>query len=389
MLLISSVLLHHRWPTKTTLPGGAPYGYDVGTAGALGRNVVAEFRSACEVAGIKPGWYYSLKVGNDWRWLHDLKSTSNVDDALSLQCAIQCSLQDNFYLNVHSNGQVSHGRLLPGMANVTQSEFDTLALAQLRELWTNNGNVSEAWFDGGVPVAMRPAVRALIEELLPHTVVFDGAGVSLHPVKWVGTESGSIGGPIWSTGVSRQGNPDASEYVPVGCDTVITTPHTWFAISGMGVRSLGSLIDTYHSTVGNNCVLELGFAALRTGLIPDDQAQRAKEFGDWIRTCYAVAVASVAGNGTNVVDLPLPLGSLVDRIVIQEDIALGQRVRAYTVQAKVGRAWRPFSAGTSIGHKRIDVRKPVAASELRLTIDAAAAPPIVARFAAFSPCPKG
>ena len=286
---------------------------------------------------------------------------------------------------MHSNGQVSRGSLLPGMADVTQAEFEALALAQLRELWTDNGEVSEAWFDGGVPVSMRPAVSALIEELLPNAVVFDGADVSPHPIKWVGTESGSIGGPIWSTGVSRQGDPDADDYVPAGCDTVITTPHTWFAIQGMGVRSLGSLIDTYHSTVGNNCVLELGFAALRTGLIPDDQAQRAKEFGDWIRACYAVPVASVAGNGTQL-ELPLPHGASIDRIVIQEEIVLGQRIRAYTVEAKMGAAWQPFSSGTSVGHKRIDVGKPIGASALRLTINAAAAPPVVARFAAFKPC---
>ena len=33
------------WPTKTTLPSGAPYGYDVGGMRGLGRDVVAEFLS--------------------------------------------------------------------------------------------------------------------------------------------------------------------------------------------------------------------------------------------------------------------------------------------------------------------------------------------------------
>jgi hypothetical protein len=49
------------FPTNTTLPGGIPYHYSVGGAGALGRDVVAEFRSACEAVNIKPGYYYSLK----------------------------------------------------------------------------------------------------------------------------------------------------------------------------------------------------------------------------------------------------------------------------------------------------------------------------------------
>lgn len=142
--------------------------------------------------------------------------------------------------------------------------------------------------------------------------------------------------------------------------------------------------------VGNNCVLELGFAALRTGLIPDDQAQRAAEFGDWIRSCYGVAVASTAGSEIRLLNLSLPAGALIDRVLLQEDIARGQRIRAYRVDARVGDAWIPFSSGTSVGHKRIDVRKPVSTSALRLTIEAAAAPScFVLRFAAFKPCPKG
>ena len=139
---------------------------------------------------------------------------------------------------------------------------------------------------------------------------------------------------------------------------------------------------------GNNCVLELGFATLRNGLIPIDQVQRAKEFGDWIRSCYGVPIAAMVGNGTRL-HLSLPSGTLVDRVVIQEDIALGQRVRAYTVEASAGGVWTTFSQGTSIGHKRIDVRKPANISALRLTIVAAAGPPVIARFGAFYPCPTG
>ena len=41
------------------------------------------------------------------------------------------SLTNNFYLNVHSH-YVQNDTLLPGQQNLTQSEFEALALAQVR-----------------------------------------------------------------------------------------------------------------------------------------------------------------------------------------------------------------------------------------------------------------
>jgi alpha-L-fucosidase len=50
------------WPTKTKLPSGSPYGYDVGAAGAVKVDIVGEFMRECRARGIAPGLYYSLKV---------------------------------------------------------------------------------------------------------------------------------------------------------------------------------------------------------------------------------------------------------------------------------------------------------------------------------------
>ena len=37
---------------------GSPYGHGVGAPGALGRDVVNEFRDAMRAVGIVPGYYY-------------------------------------------------------------------------------------------------------------------------------------------------------------------------------------------------------------------------------------------------------------------------------------------------------------------------------------------
>jgi len=321
------------------------------------------------------------------------------------------------------------------MADCSQSEFEALCLAQLRELWTNYGAMSETWFDGGWAADAGPAVKALVQELLPTTAAFGGYGVSRNPVKWVGTESGLPTGPIWSTGATRQGDPNGTAYVPAGCDTVLMTPHTWFAIEGMGVRTLADMINSYHATVGNNCVMELGFATDRSGLIPDDQVQRAAELGAFIRGCYGTPLASTSRLTASDAILTLALtppesvastpatttavpavpavaavagavaaeaaaaGAVagVDRVMLQEDLSKGQRIRAYNVEIKVNGSspWINFSSGTSVGHKRIDIIEsgtaltlgPGAALRLVILGFVGGHPPVIRNFAAFSPCP--
>ncbi len=100
------------WPSNTTLPGGAPYTYHVPPE----LNVLEQFSSTLQAAGLGHGFYYSLT--------------------------------NNFYLNVHGH-YVQNGTLLPGQQNVTQEQFEAIAEAQLTELWTSFGNLTEIWFDGG------------------------------------------------------------------------------------------------------------------------------------------------------------------------------------------------------------------------------------------------
>ncbi len=70
-----------------------------------------------------------------------------------------------------------------------------------------------------------------------------------------------------------------------------------------------------------------------------------------------------------------------------------QRIRAYTVEALPAgsAAWVPFSSGTSVGNKRIDVSSdgPVHLQALRVNVTAAAAAPVIADFAVFANCTSG
>ena len=100
------------WNTATKLPDGLPYAYHV----SADHDVLEQFARATEAAGIGHGFYYSLT--------------------------------NNFFLNVQGH-YVKPGPLLPKQVRVTQEQFEEIALAQVTELWSRFGNLTEIWFDGG------------------------------------------------------------------------------------------------------------------------------------------------------------------------------------------------------------------------------------------------
>lgn len=351
------------WPSKTLMPDGSVYPYSVGAPGAIGVDVLAMFAQSCAKAGLGHGFYYSFK--------------------------------DNFFLNSDGNGGVSPNPPLPGMYNVTQEQFESILVHQATELWTNYGTLGEVWFDGGLVSNIYTNVSSLLNQLQPGVIAFNGAGFSMSPIRWVGTESGYPKYPIWSTGADQGGGDPAS---PVWCpgttDTTLQEGDHWFYVPGDAIRPLSDLIGVYHASVGQNSVLELDFAIDRTGRVDPVHAARYKEFGDWIRSCYGTSVASVSGTGTS---LTLTLTAsqqvqAVDRVWVREDQAQGQRIRAYVIEVlPVGSTtWQPFSNGTSVGNKKIDLsgnQAQLKLQALRLNVTAAIAPPVIADFAVFAPCP--
>jgi hypothetical protein len=155
------------WRTNTTLPDGTPYRYHVPEHLPVVETFVAESRAA----GIGTGFYYSLT--------------------------------NNFYLNVRGHKANGPRGCLPGQACVTQAQFEALALAQVEELWTKFGDLTEIWLDGGCG-AMCDKVGALVKQTnAAKAVAFNGGGVSDSPVRWCGTEGGNPkagpGRAVWST----------------------------------------------------------------------------------------------------------------------------------------------------------------------------------------------
>jgi len=160
--------------------------------------------------------------------------------------------------------------------------------------------------------------------------------------------------------------------------------------------------------VGRNCNLELDWAPYmagpQSGALPPDQISRFAELGQWIDSCYGDAnrAAHASGNATVVPGsahastfvLPLPSqlgaakGKQIDRVVIQEDQAYGQRILAWNVSTDKGFV---VGSGKSIGNKRIvmwNSTLPDDSTQLVLNVLEAKALPVIRNFAAYHECPS-
>jgi alpha-L-fucosidase len=81
------------------------------------------------------------------------------------------------------------------------------------------------------------------------------------------------------------------------------------------------------------------------------------------------------------VEIDLGYERPVSGFIVQEHIALGQRVGSYTIEAFVGGEYTIVVNGTSIGYKRIDVlSKTVSTSQIRLSITQSNAVPLLQQF---------
>jgi alpha-L-fucosidase len=320
-------------------------------------DVVADFVASCKKFGIKPGLYASVSCAAWW--------------------------------GVDNPGTIQWG-------DKKQADYNRACERLVTELWSNYGELTEIWFDGGVlpPEKGGPDLLPILRRLQPNAVVFQSPGPG--GVRWIGNEKGTAAYPCWNT-VSRlndsgAGDPDGAIWNPGECDVPLPG-HDWF---WKGVAkpetpdvqtqadTLGRLMDMYERSVGRNCNLILNATPDATGRVPEVIVPHYANFGREIARRYGHPLAETQGEGETL-ELALPQPAAVDRLVAMEDLRGGERIRAYEVQGQVpGGAWVKLCDGQSVGHKRIQRFEKCAVSKLRLKVTASVAMPQIRRLAAFA-----
>ena len=344
------------WPTDIERETGFEYKYSTKYSPFRGGgyDVVKAFIASCKSHNVLPGIYYSLN--------------------------------QNYYLNV-GGGKILNTPLVPGQGNVTQELYGKIVLAQVRELWTNYGSLAELWFDGGCSVpGIDDELNTMLRQLQPHAVYFGGCAQQ-NNLRWVGTESGMPGYPLWSNSkgcTPGLGSSDGAIFCPAESDTTLQDFDHWFWRPGFPTRTLSDLQKVYFSTVGHNTNLLLNAAANSSGLIEDASMTVYKQFGDWVKNCFSNVIVSTSGTG-NVIMLATPAVEpfQYNKLVIQEDQTNGQSITGFTIKQTVPPVTNPLFTGQSIGNKLIINLSELKANVIVLNITSSLQTPVISHFGAY------
>jgi alpha-L-fucosidase len=321
-------------------------------------------------------------------------------------------------------------------------EYITYFRNQLTELLTNYGPIFEVWFDGanggsgyyGGANETRTIDRTtyydwkntykLIRRLQPDIVIWNDGG-DRGDLRWVGTEAGFVGETNWSLlnatgevewGMLHFGLEDGNSWVPAEVNTSIRPE--WFYHPGEDakVKTVPKLMDTYYNSIGRNGTFLLNFPIMPNGLIHENDEKAALEFAKAVKEAFAVNLAEkTKAEASNVRENARKFGATMaidndkntywatddsiikaslildfgkpttfNRFLVQEYIRLGQRVKAFTVEALVDGSWKELAKATTIGYKRILRFPTVTATQLRFSITDSKNCPVISGIGIFN-----
>lgn len=303
-------------------------------------------------------------------------------------------------------------------------KYNQFFIQQLTELLTNYGEVHEVWFDGAngegpngkKQVYDWDAFYKTIQKLQPKAVM----AIMGDDVRWVGNEKGIGRETEWNATVLTPGIYARSEennkrlgvfskaedlgsrdilknatelfWYPSEVDVSIRPGWFYHKEEDNKVKSLKHLADIYFQSVGYNSVLLLNIPPDRRGLINEADVTRLKEFAEYRKQAFAddrvkegQKLWEAISNGERT--YKLKSGSEINVVMLQEDIARGQRVEAFSVEAQTADGWKEIAQGTTVGYKRLLRFPDVKANQLRIKIKSCRLTANISRVAAFYVAP--
>ena len=318
-------------------------------------------------------------------------------------------------------------------------EYITYFRNQLRECLTNYGEVFEVWFDGanggtgyygGANEERRvdkltyydwKNTYSIIRELQPKALIFSDAGPD---VRWVGNEHGHAYPTTWSmlmrdsvyAGMPdyhirwADGQEDGSHWVPAETNVSIRPGWYYHPYEDHKVKSLSRLLDSYYESVGQNATFLLNFPVDKRGLIHEKDVEQVQKLAAQLKKDFAIELAQgqkvtatnergatfnanktldgdqatywAAEDGLTAASLIIEFEQTTsfNRLVVQEFIALGQRIKEFNIEIKQGDQWEKVAEGTTIGYKRIFRLPEVRTTAVRLNILNARACPTISNI---------
>lgn len=322
-------------------------------------------------------------------------------------------------------------------------EYVTYMRNQLTELLTNYGEIFEIWFDGanggtgwygGANEERKvdkfsyydwPTTIELVRKLQPNAMLFSDAGPD---VRWVGNEHGFAYETTWSNLMRDSvyaGMPEFSEkwatgqengthWVPAESDVSIRPGWYYHSYEDHKIKTLPELMEIYYKSIGQNSSLLINFPVDTRGLIHEKDEEAILKMAAKIKEDFAVNLAKEAdlesssdrGKGyeiSNLTDgdfdtywttpdgeieasIALDFGKNVsfNRLLLQEFVNLGQRVKAFSLEKEINGTWEKIAEGTTIGYKRILTFPDTEAQKIRINFLDGKGIPVISEIGVFS-----
>ena len=322
------------------------------------------------------------------------------------------------------------------VSGVSTSTYETRFKNAAKDLMTRYAPVVEFWLDGNHAGSFNwSSVNKTILDINPQCVIFSNGGPGC---RWVGNEDGIAGETDWATldisgrGLSpsnlpgdygsylSRGDEDASSWCPAECDFSIQQigdHNGWFYGANDYRKTAVQLMDLYYKSVGRNGVFLMNVPPSDKGVIDSYEEAIIKEFTRMREAIFGTNLAEGAKavatkvRGNNIekygpqfmfdgdpetwfavnddeskveVEITLDGQKTFNRVVVQEYIPLGQRVKGFSVQYKKDGKWSAWKTGTTIGHKRILLGPSVTTDAVKFKINTTKACPVISEFGLYN-----
>ena len=334
-------------------------------------DIVRDFVNSCRKYGVEPGIYVGIRW-NSYLGVHDFKIEGSSEFVKRRQAA-----------------------------------YKNMCEQMVTELCTRYGKLFMIWFDGGAddPSKNGPNILPIVTKYQPNCLFYHNAQKA--DFRWGGSESGTVPYPSWSKfpfvfshavrqetifannfALLKTGDPAGKFWMPAMSDAPLRGHkggHDWFwnPNEDHHVNPIDKMMNMYYGSVGHNSTLILGITPDNRGLIPNADVAMLKAWGDSIKKVFKTPVASLKPQQKDYT-INIPLQKSFSKIVIQENIQEGERVRAFAIEANINGEWKIIKEGTCIGHKYIGIiDTPLKATAVRLIIKEATSAPMIKTFALY------
>lgn len=259
-----------------------------------------------------------------------------------------------------------------------------------KEILQNYGPIFEFWYDGAngegpngkKQVYDWPLFNGTVTKLMPNAIQFSDNGPD---IRWVGNEKGFAYDETWSPFNKneiypgyprfddyRNGQINGSHWVPVEVDVSIRPGWYYHPEQDNKVKTPDSLMNIYISSVGRNGNLLLNIPVDNRGLIHPNDSSALIQFATLRKKSFVNLLTKtnnkISGTGNPEVNVSLNTPILANTLMLQEPIALGQRVAEFQVVLEDEKGNLELISAKTIGNKRMITFKERKLKNIKISI---------------------